>query len=1199
MYEYLDVLPRRLDDRQKQVCCRAENTVVAAGAGSGKTQVLATRFAWLVMSMGVPAPKILTLTFTRKAAGEMYERIHSTLSFFAAHPQTPPEERARAQQALADFGETHIQTLDSYCASLVRQAANRYGIRPDFTTGGSDAERESKDAALPFVLKHRNNPAVRAFAEAGRLQEFAEDLLAATVSRYATLSDSDTFFTDGLATQTRRVAADFSWFASGSGAPPCELEDAVSLPDAISTLSEALADAKESDYVQQTRKLRAVLSEISSMSISRAAESGGFAGNAAELPERVATAMQLTSTLPRIGYTQALRTAIKQLREHTLPYLTALAAYIGQYSDIHALLSLFDAFHAQMKRARRISGRLSFRDVQKMALRILMEQDDLRAQENAAYDKIMIDEFQDNNDENRALLFLLCSPPDTGPAPDVTSIAHDKLFFVGDEKQSIYKFRGADVAVFNELQHAFATTFGAESVLPMEYNYRSSNELITSFNLLFGGSDGIFDPALNAPYEAQYPKEKETKKYDTQTKRALAPAALCDTNVRLHFRVLNRRQLTECDDSDDYLPEKEQIACFIAREIAQLCKAGAPYASIAVLDRSRTNRGTLIKWLNAYGIPYRVDQNSSIFASGLVADLYGFLRLCVYPADRTAYAAYLASPLAGLSEQEVEAALAAEACTKASGAAPTDALGDEAARRYTEALRFLAEERPRVLSQPLTQTLELLWDETGYRYETFLSTPAANAAEQFDLLYELARQCDEAGKGAAWFVDQLAKLRYAEEGSATTDNTELDAQDIAYPIEKGDAVQLLTIHKSKGLQYDHVFVCGCFNPRSKSDAGTIFFDEDYGISVRPQRGSDNYFFLLQKALAKKKELAEFRRLLYVAVTRAVEDVYMVGAVSPSVQADTDGSMKLLERQLDCHYPDWRTDDHSYALDAAIYNAGTPFDFQYILPMKRAVLRETRQEKPTAETREALIQALKERYTAAVPLTETRELPHRITPSTLEHTDAPALPTPADPYTAANAIIDRHGATADEDRVDSVQDAFADATFGYRDLGTLVHAYLEAWANGIAPDAYTPDNRLYKDLTDAERDVLTRTCKAMTTHFSESPLGRTFRASRDAGRFFRAEYTFRTVLADTRSAGTHERSVVTGTIDLLFEDADSDPQSPTYTLIDYKSVKTIAPEAFHKQLSCYRTAAARLLRCSEAAVRCYLHYLRYDRTIALS
>ena len=91
-YEYLDLLGKKLDDSQKKVCCHVGNAVVAAGAGSGKTQTLATRFAWLVMSQNISAEKILTLTFTKKAAGEMYERIYKILSEFANNPNCPPVE---------------------------------------------------------------------------------------------------------------------------------------------------------------------------------------------------------------------------------------------------------------------------------------------------------------------------------------------------------------------------------------------------------------------------------------------------------------------------------------------------------------------------------------------------------------------------------------------------------------------------------------------------------------------------------------------------------------------------------------------------------------------------------------------------------------------------------------------------------------------------------------------------------------------------------------------------------------------------------------------------------------------------------------------------------------------------------------------------------------------------------------------------
>ena len=172
-YAYLDLLERKLDIKQKDVCFSTGNTIVAAGAGSGKTQVLATRFAWLVMSQKIPAPKILTLTFTNKAAGEMYERIYQTLDFFIHNPETPSAEKERARVALEEFSETHIQTLDSYCNSIVKQAANRYGIRPDFNAGGSEALEDIKKLALPYVISNKERQCIQTCARAGQLEDFA------------------------------------------------------------------------------------------------------------------------------------------------------------------------------------------------------------------------------------------------------------------------------------------------------------------------------------------------------------------------------------------------------------------------------------------------------------------------------------------------------------------------------------------------------------------------------------------------------------------------------------------------------------------------------------------------------------------------------------------------------------------------------------------------------------------------------------------------------------------------------------------------------------------------------------------------------------------------------------------------------------------------------------------------------------------
>ncbi|MDR3192438.1 MAG: UvrD-helicase domain-containing protein, partial [Treponema sp.] len=138
---------KKLNPEQERAAYWEENAVVAAGAGSGKTSVLASRYLWLITEKGCRVEEILTLTFTRKAAAEMYQRIHAALAAEAPAGEAPAagtsagdagQRRERARAALEDFFHARIQTLDSYSAYIVKQASTRYGIRPDFTV---DEER--------------------------------------------------------------------------------------------------------------------------------------------------------------------------------------------------------------------------------------------------------------------------------------------------------------------------------------------------------------------------------------------------------------------------------------------------------------------------------------------------------------------------------------------------------------------------------------------------------------------------------------------------------------------------------------------------------------------------------------------------------------------------------------------------------------------------------------------------------------------------------------------------------------------------------------------------------------------------------------------------------------------------------------------------------------------------------------------------
>mgnify|MGYP002856134388 FL=1 len=146
--EFHSLLEKKPDRDQEKVIRSVKNTIVSAGAGSGKTQTLASRFVYLLAGdledqngKKIPNPtveRILTLTFTNKAAAEMYQRIYKTLKFFAGKTENQ-ESKKKLEKAIADFSKARIQTLDSYSASVLRQAAANYGIRPDFSQGEEPA----------------------------------------------------------------------------------------------------------------------------------------------------------------------------------------------------------------------------------------------------------------------------------------------------------------------------------------------------------------------------------------------------------------------------------------------------------------------------------------------------------------------------------------------------------------------------------------------------------------------------------------------------------------------------------------------------------------------------------------------------------------------------------------------------------------------------------------------------------------------------------------------------------------------------------------------------------------------------------------------------------------------------------------------------------------------------------------------------
>lgn len=1164
---FLELLEHPLDENQYKALSAVKNTVIAAGAGSGKTQVLATRFAWLVMTGQAKAEQILTLTFTNKAASEMYHRIYGTLKMFAEHElceQLTLEQQQRAKEALESFSDVHIQTLDSYCAGIVRQCANRYGIKPDFVTGSSDGERQVKDMAFSYILQNAENPAIQTFSEPGKLQDFAEKVFAKIVLKHTSLATQSGWFSERFKHQTREIVE--AWNNLIIGKTENSLYKKVSVISDTLEASPKKDDAKVAPFVSNIRKF---IEESFELCNSPQITEDDIINHTEKLQNQIDLFETFAKDVQKkfsSGYITDVRTPITAFNKE-LDFYFSIEGFINQYKILEQLNLLLDDFMQQVNTSKRISGNLSFYDVSELALKFLLENEDIRNQEKHAYKKIMIDEFQDNNGKNRDLLYILSLKDgvfeDNGKCmitvPENQSLhelikderAPDKLFFVGDEKQSIYKFRGADVKVFNEL-----TNSGENDLIYMTYNYRSVAPLVKAFNELFTNGNGIFDSPDNyQEYEAYYTRDA--------AKNGIELPELTKDNIPIHACFFESDIITENqkelpEKRLDLIPEKDQKAWYIAQKIKKLHEQGAGWNDFAILDRSRTDRDVITKYLGLLGIPYSVDLYKDIFTDAIVNDFCSFLRICVYPSDAKAYAAFLCSPLAGLSENETEMIISdLQNCNKdcfdpfaqADEIIKND-IGEKSFEKYKAAVSFYKQTKSSVLQERLTTTLSTLWQNQGYRYETMQNEKTALCAEHFDMLFELARQSEEQGKTAAWFIDQLELLKQ----SVSDEDSDIDASEVSYPIEREQAVQIMSIHKSKGLQFKHVFVYGCTGVTAKSERDMFFFDEENGVSIKPQKDNQNYFVLKQKQNAQNMELAEFRRVIYVAVTRAEEDVFLVGSYNPSTNSKS--IFRLFENKIAQTYPPEVSES---------FVKGCGFDYSKIQPVEYKDL--------PAAANETENQFDENAITNAAEIIYTTNPVERKTPSSLE----PEFTTPADSDSG--------------EKYENSEDTLRNADFSAADFGTLVHVYLEMQAKGIKPEDFEPEPKYFKNLTDAKIAETKELCKKMCCEFAESEIGKSLSSAQTSGRFWRAEWGFRMFW---KCESAPEGAIFTGSIDLIFENTDG-----TYTICDYKSDSEINSEKYIAQQECYRAAASKMLKIPEEKISLFLYYLRHKECVNIS
>jgi ATP-dependent helicase/nuclease subunit A len=812
---------RSTPEQRAATADRGRSSLLAAGAGSGKTAVMVERFAEAVLHDGVAVGAILTLTFTEKAAAELRERIRRRFV------ELGESEHARAVDA------AWIGTIHGFCARVLRSQPLAAGLDPRFTVLDEAAARrlaaQAFESALETWSAAHGTPAV--------------DLLAA----YSW--DLEVLITHAH-NALRSRGATHPRLAIPPAAPP---PDAAPLAAAASVAAASLR-AAPSNGARVTAALEAL-----------------------EACERLIAAG--VPPLPGALDAAKLPVGAKALEhDDCAAYREAWAAYRSACADYHArpvlvlLDTLLDAFGIAYAQAKAERAGVDFEDLELRVRDLLAGDSGLRTRWAERFALIMVDEFQDTN---RLQLDVL------------EALERDNLFAVGDESQSIYGFRHADVGIFRARRAAL----GTDRVRSLTVNFRSRSEILDVVNAAFPALLGDGFAALiagRAPEELRLfapdpPEEPRVELLACET------AGWEEREAELGLAALAAQ------------PWRRAEARAVAARLRAEIDAGRPQRDVVVLVRATSSLRLFEQALEEQGLSTYVVGGRGYWAQEQVRDGIAYLALLANPHDEASLYAALSSPFCGVGSDALillaeagrrEATGAWGALRRAAAAWSSNGsfapprlsaadgssswladLPAEEAGRLAAFARFVAGERLRAERLPVEVLLERAIAATGYDLAILARAGGDRRLANLRKLMRLAREYERAeGRDLRGFLAYAVgqDLAEAREGEAALESEGLDA------------VRLMTIHRAKGLEFPVVCVADLGRSGATGrDRLLIGDDGTVGIKLATLEGGDPVPALGYDRIAAAltaAEVAEERRLLYVAATRAEERLIVSGGI---------------------------------------------------------------------------------------------------------------------------------------------------------------------------------------------------------------------------------------------------------------------------------------------------------------------------------
>lgn len=879
----------------------AQTLLVAAAAGSGKTAVLVERIITRLKDMENPlsVQELMVVTFTKAAAAEMSARIGVALAK-AMESTDDKALQARLERQLNLLPSAHISTLHSFCQWVIRSYFYKLDIPPTARIGNEAEMALLKQEVLENLLKEayeHNEYGIFDLSDffsddksdAGlqdkvlSLYEFAmsqsnpDGWMRHAVEPYKAAQEQDLQDTlwgramwDDQRAEIDRIADRIEQMEPLLESPVGPKKWDKVYQEQLAALAQLKGAQTWSDMVDVCRNLD-TFTKASFTSLGKALEKGEVDGALAD--EFKSLGSQNKDSL------KGMKNGLFHIDESVLQQ-----QFKDQYPLIHNLVELTIAFHKAYDEAKKEQGIMDFSDLEHLCLALLVEpgtEDDPQPSEVAlelqdTFKEIMVDEYQDTNGVQETIINLISRV--------------DNRFYVGDVKQAIYSFRMADSSLFMNKYNTYGLMNDAvERRIDLAKNFRSHENILTTTNFIF--------------YQIM---TQEAAELDYGEKESLIPGRIVEDApsdwvggaVELHLldtSDTNRSDETEGDSetAGDEPENNERELDFIIQKIKELHaskkqvqNADGSFRQIqwrdfAVLRRSLAGWGTrAVAAMRQAGIPAVVNERDGYFEAQEIQLLLSLLQIIDNPEQDLPMAAVLHSGLVGLDANELGALrLTGDGSLWSVMPLYTEQAQDE------RLLQFIAHiERWRTLSRR-HGVADLLWDiyET-LDYVNYVGAMPNGLVRRANVmaLYERAKGFESSG-----FRGLFRFLRFVE--SLRDSNQDMAVANVV--TEADDVVRLMTIHKSKGLEFPVVFLSGVQKKFNTMDFNSpLLVDKNGGIGLKGYYPDIRVSYpsmpwLYCKSIKSDAMKAEEQRILYVALTRARDKLILTGYINKEIKKE--------------------------------------------------------------------------------------------------------------------------------------------------------------------------------------------------------------------------------------------------------------------------------------------------------------------------